>query len=154
MRGSKRGKPRTPNLRIPRPAVVPGGDAPISFSFQYLDADGNAKFRLDDCPADYLRALVSALQNWTGRTLDEFCEHVPERKNHQIAFEETTEPEGFRQLDEQLRTHEAWQFGLTRDSDWRVHGMLIGSVYHVVWLDPHHRLYKQKPKARVRRRRR
>lgn len=136
-----------PNSRIPQP-TVPGGDDPIEFSFGYLDCGENSKFRLDDCPADYLKAVFKAIQYWTGRTVNEFCEPAPERRNHQIIFEETSETEGFRHLDEQLRTHEAWQFGLQKDKEWRVHGMLIGNVFHIVWLDPFHRLYKPPKRKR------
>lgn len=65
-------------------------------------------------------------------------------RRHYIHFPATTEPEGFRNLDdENLGYEEGWQFSVIPDASciWRVHGALLDDTFYVVWLDPCHRLY-------------
>jgi len=62
-------------------------------------------------------------------------------RNHKIDFKETSEPNGFRQLPEQSRNNEAWQFQITKNVHGRVHGLLIAEIFFIVWLDPCHLLY-------------
>jgi hypothetical protein len=42
---------------------------------------------------------------------------------------------------DQIAYEEAWQFELTRQQDWRVHGILIDDTFFVIWLDANHLLY-------------
>ncbi len=73
-----------------------------------------------------------------------FCDQNNQERRHVIYFPETSEPHGFPNLkEEQLSYHESWQFCLTRERDWRVHGILIDDTFYVVWLDPNHSLYGQ-----------
>ena len=59
-----------------------------------------------------------------------------------------TEEDGFPGIDpalEDLWTDDAWQFALPGirgepSGGWRVHGFLSENVFHIVWLDPCHRL--------------
>lgn len=60
---------------------------------------------------------------------------------HQIDFADTSEKDGFTTLNEQLRDQEAWQFQLTANEHGRVHGILNGATFFVVWIDPGHQLY-------------
>ncbi|HAK5374822.1 TPA: hypothetical protein H1V70_002142 [Salmonella enterica] len=62
-------------------------------------------------------------------------------KSHPIDWRETSEPEGFTHLNEQFQSYTPYQFAVSRNEHGRVHGFFIGNVFHIVWLDPHHRLY-------------
>ncbi len=81
-------------------------------------------------------------------SIDNFREMRNDNKRHPIYFTETTEKDGFAGIDayeEDLWTDEAWQFALpgvygTPSAGWRVHGFIVGSTFHIVWLDPCHRL--------------
>ncbi|MBC8481357.1 MAG: hypothetical protein H8D47_01665 [Planctomycetes bacterium] len=35
----------------------------------------------------------------------------------------------------------AWQFSITGNKYGRVHGFFIDNVFHIVWLDPQHKVY-------------
>jgi hypothetical protein len=59
-------------------------------------------------------------------------------RNHQIKFSDTSEPNGFKTLNEQLKDKEAWQFEITKSIHGRVHGILIDDVFYVIWIDPCH----------------
>ncbi|ELU7233491.1 hypothetical protein SCL96_003408 [Escherichia coli] len=47
-------------------------------------------------------------------------------------------------MNEQFQSYTPYQFAVSRNEHGRVHGFFIGNVFHVVWLDPHHRLYPGK----------
>ena len=67
---------------------------------------------------------------------------------HVLYFKDTTEPDGFVGIDpsdEQLWTEAAWQFALPGvrgelSHGWRVHGFISDDMFHIVWLDPLHKL--------------
>ena len=67
---------------------------------------------------------------------------------HCLSFRETAEPEGFQGIDpanDELWTEEAWQFALPGvrgepSGGWRVHGFIVNDMFHIVWLDPEHKL--------------
>ena len=124
----------------PPPPVL--DTSPVTFSFKYLDVQGNAKFLFQHCDGEFLEHLILELQRLSAGTVSEFCEYDHERQSHAIRFGETTEPAGFTHLGEQVEPEEFWQFGFRRDRPWRVHGFFIDSVFYIVWLDPHHRLYR------------
>ena len=141
---SKRSRPgsRSP-LHIPKAQPIEDRRL-VRFSFEYLDTDGNPKFRLDACSQEYLRSLLTALRGLSTRTpSDLLAEWVDSYRAHRIDFDETTEPDGFSQLGEQLARDEAWQFSPDIQKEWRVHGLLIDDVFFVVWLDPSHKLYNK-----------
>jgi hypothetical protein len=72
-----------------------------------------------------------------------------DQNRHMITFKETTEPDGFRTIDpsdEELWTDTPWQFAVPGvrgepSGVWRVHGFITEEMFHIVWLDPQHRLY-------------
>jgi hypothetical protein len=69
----------------------------------------------------------------TGWTVTEFVN--PKSRSiriHPIDWSETSRPDGFIHLPEQVRDGTAWQFGLTANRYGRVHGLLIGGVFHIV----------------------
>ena len=127
--------------RIPKvspPHLIDG--ATIQFSFKHLDLESNDKFNVDRCGRDFLRALLEEIKRMSSWTVAHFCEYDNERHGHYINFGDTTEPEGFRQLEEQLEPELFWQFSVQPNKPWRVHGFLIDATFFIVWLDPEHLL--------------
>ncbi len=133
----------------------------VSFSFAYLNFD-NKKFTLElDCikqkKGKYLDKLLDRLKTVLSMTLANF-KHRDQKfgplKSHEINFDTTTEKEGYTCIpDEQIRTSLPWQFALTTGSPniatnpmGRIHGIIIGNTFYIVWLDPDHLLYPKKKK--------
>ena len=113
---------------------------PLTFSFKHFANDTEL------CPSahpdGYTQKLLERLKDLSGWTLGDFIEKRSKTvRNHRIAWPETSRPEGFMHLPLQVREGEAWQFSITANEYGRVHGLLIGSVFHVIWLDYNHRLY-------------
>jgi hypothetical protein len=125
--------------RIPIPAHPTTDQSPVRFSFKYLDLVSE-KFAFERCKNDFLRCLLEELKRLSACNVSEFCEYDNERHSHAITFLDTTEPNGFPGLEDQLEPEYFWQFSLVRNRPWRVHGFFIDSVFYVVWLDPEHRL--------------
>ena len=137
----KRG--RIPRLARSIPPASPPPDADsLRFSFKYLDLVGNAKFSLKRCRDGYLHTFLERLRDLSRLTAKEFRTNRSRAlRAHPIDFRETTEPQGFRALNEQLRAEQAWQFQLTANEHGRVHGVLLLDTFFVVWIDPDHELY-------------
>ncbi len=124
------------------PPKVPE-DTNLNFSFKLLDIHTNAKFGLHHTAKDgYWEKLLLRLKDVSAIRTSEFRQNYKKQlRNHKIDFATTSEPNGFRQLNEQLRGEQAWQFELTQNEHGRVHGLLIGDTFYIVWLDPCHILY-------------
>jgi hypothetical protein len=130
---------RTPRPRIP-PVVVQPNVATLQFSLKHLDTT-NPKIPLDDCTKEFWVNLVREIHRYSQFTVDLFNDQNHEDRRHTIAFEETSEPDGFKQLDtDQLAYVQAWQFSIGRER-WRVAGFLLDDTFYIVWLDPNHALY-------------
>ncbi len=84
--------------------------------------------------------MLETIRDFSAWTVDQFCDQNNNERRHVISFAETTEQMGF-PVEEQLRDQEGWQFQLCREQCWRVHGILIGDTFYVVWLDARHSLY-------------
>jgi hypothetical protein len=126
--------------QIPAP-ILPPATASLKFSFRHLDIHTD-KFQIRNCSAEFLRALLEAVREFSSWSVEQFCDPNNRERRHVIWFPDTTEPDGFPNLDaEQLSYHESWQFQLIRERDWRVHGILIDDTFYIVWLDPNHCLY-------------
>lgn len=131
----------SPGPRIPR-AEHPTADlSAVTFSFKYLDLDTNAKFGMNGCDRGFLSEFLRELHRLSQGTVSEFCEYESRRHSHHILFAQTSEPNGFVHLPEQVEPEEYWQFAVSEDHNWRVHGFFIDSVFYIVWLDPLHQLY-------------
>lgn len=137
----RRGK--VPRLAETIPSVQPLPDADtLRFSFKHLDLTGNAKFSLTRCRDGYLKTLLERLRDLSRLTAKEFrTSRSSALRSHPIDFSETTEPQRFHTLNEQLRSEQAWQFQLTANEHGRVHGILLLDTFYVVWIDPDHELY-------------
>lgn len=115
-------------------------DALLTFSFRYFIHDDVVS--PTEPPAGYLETLMGRLRALSGWTVTEFVN--PRSRSiriHPIDWSETSRPKGFTHLPEQVRDGTAWQFGLTANKYGRVHGLLVGGVFHVVWLDCNHQVY-------------
>ena len=135
MRKSKR--PKRP--RIP-PVVVQPNAATLQFSFKHLDST-NPRFPLEACSAEFWMSLILEIHRYSQWTVDMFNDQNNDDHRHILVFEETSEPDGFAQLDtEQLAYLEAWQFAVGVQH-WRVMGFILDNIFYVIWLDPHHALY-------------
>lgn len=134
---------KVPRLAETIPSVQPLPDADtLRFSFKHLDLTGNAKFSLTRCRDGYLKTLLERLRDLSRLTAKEFrTSRSSALRSHPIDFSETTEPQGFHTLNEQLRSEQAWQFQLTANEYGRVHGILLLDTFYVVWIDPDHELY-------------
>ncbi|HCU0430122.1 TPA: hypothetical protein OUE92_002297 [Serratia marcescens] len=60
---------------------------------------------------------------------------------HPIDWDDTSEKNGFSQLNEQLQMFKPYQFSVSSNAHGRIHGFVSASVFYVIWLDPNHRLY-------------
>ena len=134
---------KVPRLAEAIPSVQPLPDTDtLRFSFKHLDLTGNAKFSLTRCRDGYLKTLLERLRDLSRLTVKEFrTSRSNALRSHPIDFSETTEPQGFHALNEQLRSEQAWQFQLTANEHGRVHGILLLDTFYVVWIDPDHELY-------------
>jgi hypothetical protein len=123
--------------------VVPAEGRALRFSFKHLDST-NDKFQLTRCNVDFFRSLLERIRDYSGWTVDDFRDQNNHEHRHAIYFPETSETDGFVGVGldaDQIAYEEAWQFELTRQQDWRVHGILIDDTFFVIWLDANHLLY-------------
>jgi hypothetical protein len=131
-------------------AHTPSENAPVRFSFKYLDGD-NSRFQILCCESEFFTALLRSLQLFSTWTVDIFMDQNNKQHRHTIDFGCTSEPNGFINAPnfdpEQLGIHEAWQLSIYPFVPYRserVHGILIDDTFFVVWLDPRHILYPER----------
>lgn len=121
----------------------PGGPLPtrvtLAVSFRHLDSTD--PFVTTGCGPGYLIALLDRLRDICRMTADEFRLAGRALRSHQIRWDATSRPGGFGLPDVIARTGVPWQFGLSANEHGRVHGLLAGDRFYVVWLDPTHQLY-------------
>lgn len=128
--------------KIRNTTELPGEDAVVRFSFRHLDLNTNPKFSLSHCQTGYLEKFLPRLRDVSSVSLKSFKTKPSDSlRNHVITWNDTTEPNGFVHLHEQLRAEQAWQFHVTSNKHGRVHGFLIDDTFFVVWIDPDHKLY-------------
>lgn len=123
----KAGTPETPKL--------------MSFSFRHMDRR-HERFNYSTRDSAYFCKVIerlSALSDCTVLQLQ--AERSPALRAHPISWDETSEPDGFSHLNEQLRESRPYQFSISSNAHGRVHGFFLDHVFHVVWLDPDHCLY-------------
>lgn len=114
-------------------------DAPLTFSFKHFI--NHDPLSPADHPLGYTQMLVERLRDLSKWSVAEFTRRCDKGvRNHRITWSETSHVAGFDHIPAQVREGEEWQFSLSRRSG-RVHGLLIGNVFHVVWLDCNHQLY-------------
>ena len=125
---------------IPKPPIQTAGV--IRFSFKCLDLVSNEKFGIHRCGDGYLLKLLERLRDLSSLKETEFrTSRSSSLRVHEIDWARTSEPDGFRDLNEQLRALQAWQFEITSNAHGRVHGFLLEGTFFVVWVDPDHQLF-------------
>jgi hypothetical protein len=145
----RKGKRRKRAVRTPIATAL--ADADLKFSFKFLDL-AHRKFRIDNCDTEFWLALLDRLREVNGMSLADFQANHPmdDLNSHAIEFEDTTEPQGFAHLNEQLATAQPWQFALSARTDaGRVHGILVEDTFFIVWIDARHELYNRAERAGV-----
>lgn len=140
----ERGNIRSNAKKIPLASNIPSPDT-LKVSFKYLDIIGNEKFSIAICPDGYLETFLDKLRELSRLKTKEFKSNRSSAwRSHPINFSETTEPNGFNNINEQVYSGHAWQFNLTVNKYGRIHGFLISDTFYVVWIDPKHKLYPSK----------
>lgn len=142
MANGKRIKPNFPGKLNPQiKPHAPRERSVISFSFKHLHLD-HPKFSVEGRDSRYLIKLLCRLKDVCSFTAAELCvNNSPSLRAHPIAWSDTTEPQGFAHLNEQLRGTTPYQFQISSNEHGRVHGFFIDNVFFIVWLDPSHSLY-------------
>lgn len=114
----------------------------IRFSFRHFDFTDKFCAPQAEAAGNYFAALMDRLRSVSGMKVSEFrTDKSRALRAHKHDWSGTTEAAGYAHLHEQLRECEPWQFCISANEHGRIHGILIDSVFYVVWLDPHHRLY-------------
>lgn len=122
-------------------AGTPDTQRHISFSFRHIEQTHD-KFQYARRDAAYFCKVLERLSALSNFTVQEFhASRSSAMRAHPIAWEGTSEPQGFANLNEQLRNSTPFQFAVSANAHGRVHGFFVGNVFFVVWLDPDHRLY-------------
>ncbi|GCY61455.1 hypothetical protein HmCmsJML079_03969 [Escherichia coli] len=121
--------------------ALPSVSPTINFSFRHIDAN-HEKFRFSAQNSNYFCKVLERLKNLSTFTAQELItERSAALKCHPIDWRHTSEPDGFSHLHEQFQNYTPYQFSISRNEHGRIHGFFIGNVFHIVWLDPEHKLY-------------
>lgn len=112
----------------------------ITFSFTLFDGV-DAEVCAEQFPDGYTRKLIERMQAVSQMTSAEFRSAGTSLRAHTHHWPKTSRPAGFERLNDQLRDYPGWQFCLSANEHGRVHGIMIGDVFYVIWLDLNHRLY-------------
>jgi len=114
--------------------------------FKYLE-EGSRDFSFEDkkFKAKYYIELIKRL-----KLMETFDEHTFRFKLqdgyyrcHPINWNKSTKKKGFDHLANQICSDDCYQFS-TGFKKGRVHGFLIGNIYHIVWIDFNHNLCPSK----------
>lgn len=124
------------------PFKKPTSDQPrtLSFSFKYLDRS-HGKFSYSEKDQKYFSKLIERLSALCSlNSMDLLCSRSSSYRCHPIKWEETSESSFGIPNEEQL-VDTPYQFEVSANSYGRIHGFFIQEVFHIVWMDPDHRLY-------------
>lgn len=113
----------------------------VSFSYKYLQE--NSKFKYSSKQVKYFCKLIERMRDISFFTVKGFkCNRSDSLRCHTIDwnFKSITE-KSFGLLKEEELVGEPYQFEITKKKHGRVHGFFIGTVFHIRWLDPDHKLY-------------
>ena len=121
--------------------TVTPDDGVLRFSFKFFDATD-----AEVCPATfangYTQNLMQRLRDLSSWKVSDFeANRSKSIRAHPIDWAETKRPNGFSHLNEQYQSYTAWQFSVSANEHGRVHGLLIGTCFYVIWLDCNHFVY-------------
>jgi len=132
-------KPSKSQGKIPRPTL--DDDELVRFSFRHASLT-HPKFCLDRCDRVYFLRFLERVRDLSRMTVLEIrANRSKTLRLHSISWGSTTET-GFG-LGEEIDGLEPYQFSMSANELGRVHGFWNGTVFHVVWFDPNHELYRR-----------
>ena len=113
------------------------------FSFKHLDLI-NKKFSISHRKGNYLTKVIKRFKDLSSlKVVQDFLSNRSHGlRIHPIKWKETTEPDGFKNLNKQLQDLTPYQFEISANKHGRIHGFLLDNIFFIVWFDPEHRLYK------------
>lgn len=120
---------------------TPPPEVELKFSFKLFDHTDEVM-----CPRTfsdgYTQALMQRMRDLSSWSVGRFTSQTDKAvRNHAHDWSQTARPEGFHSLNEHYRAYPGWQFCVSANEHGRVHGIIIGDTFHVIWLDKHHSLY-------------
>lgn len=134
-----------PSGPIQSPAV-PENET-VVFSFNYFEP-AHAVCNAQSRDGIYFRSLLRRFTDVGRLTVKQFRTiHASRAGRHAVRIHQidwsraTISVKGFGIPHRQDLDEQAWQFSVDQHENGRVHGFLIGRIFHVVWLDPEHGLY-------------
>lgn len=137
--GRKKPPPVSPKITgdIPTPKLPSDR---VLWCLKYLDAK-HSTFKIDRLPKDFGKTLLERFReygNWP------FGDFAPNKgiHSHLADIERIEAHRGFRGVPEQLWHERPWQFQL--QGKMRIIGFLLGTVFHIVWIDVEHKFDPRK----------
>jgi len=118
----------------------------VSFSFGYLTTRPNNKFRYKERSSTYFCKVIDRLRHICGWTpLQLKTNNSKALRCHRIKWKDqnVTEDCFGIQNEEDLVGEEAYQFCVSGNKYGRIHGFFRDTIFHIVWLDPDHKLIKR-----------
>jgi hypothetical protein len=132
--------PKEIGTSIPSPRELPSEK--IIFSFKHFQ-DDHPTCKKENFHIFYPKELLKKLKEFEDWFVDKFKTTINDQhyRIHPIRWHET-DYAGFG-LNTEYDAN-AWQFSVSKDAFGRVQGFFIDNIFHVVWLDPKHKVYKRK----------
>ena len=134
----------------------PDGDIPaitipserLRFSFEHLKCEHD-EFPLADCTVEYWQLFVKELNRYDGWDTEDFLSQNNDDARHIVVVEEErVNGQVLQDLMKKFDYSDTWQFGLgPRKDGRRVLGLLVGSTFYIVLLDPNHNVYTTPPES-------
>lgn len=112
----------------------------LRFSFELFDSS-DAEICPGTFPDGYTQTLMGRLKDISSMKMKEFINSGKSLRAHMHIWSKTSRPKGYEHLNEQFQAYPGWQFCLTANEHGRVHGLIIGDTFYVIWLDQQHKLY-------------
>ena len=120
----------------------------LSFSYAYFQT--TKRFNFDGIKAlKYIKNLKKKLKDYSKKSYIEMftkCAGKDAYRFHLIKWEDVSENK-FGIPDEIQLVDQPYQLGLGNDFG-RIHGFFIQNTFHIVWFDPHHKLYPRDKKTK------
>jgi len=133
-------KPRKPNTKI-KPSDLSLESSIVRFSFKHLCV-AHPKFSVTEKKSNYFCKVLERLKDLSTWKITEILSNRSAAiRAHPINWDDTTEKNGFSELNDQLQSIQAYQVQISSNEHGRIHGFFIDNVFFIIWLDPEHKLY-------------